>query len=422
VLEAKPAPGGRAYSFADDDTRDFVDNGQHVLMGCYAETLDFLGRIGSAKHLVFHDDLEIEMLERGGRSAMLRTARLPGPLHMGAALLRYRHLDMRQRLSAVLAGLRLLAIHRFDRSRLARLTVSELMDLLGQSARARECFWHPIAIATLNEAPERSSALLFAEVLRRAFFARRRDSAFVYSRAGLSELYCSGAAKVIERSGGRVEVRAIVEALEFGHDARLARAKLRDGSRIEASAFVAAVPPQALLRFLPENAVADRFFARLRAIDTSPIVCTHLWLDREVTESPFVGFIGSTTQWMFNKGRIFERRGERHAGYLSFVTSGARSLADRSNDEILDVVTSDLRAMIPAARDARVVKSLVLKEKNATMAPDPASDALRPPVRTPIANFFLAGDWIQTGLPATIESAVAAGHAAAREVLARIAA
>jgi hydroxysqualene dehydroxylase len=82
-------------------------------------------------------------------------------------------------------------------------------------------------------------------------------------------------------------------------------------------------------------------------------------------------------------------------------------------------VINDLRAMIPASRAARVVKSLVLKEKNATMAPDLRSHQLRPTAKTPIANFFLAGDWIQTGLPATIESAVISGRAAAAAVLAR---
>src|SRR5258708_32617449 len=82
VLEGKPALGGRAYSFADAETGDFVDNGQHVLMGCYTETLDFIGQIGARDKLVFHEDLEIEMLTGARRSARLRTSRLPGPLHM----------------------------------------------------------------------------------------------------------------------------------------------------------------------------------------------------------------------------------------------------------------------------------------------------------------------------------------------------
>src|SRR6266851_8378153 len=215
VLEGKPALGGRAYSFADAETGDFVDNGQHVLMGCYTETLDFIGQIGARDKLAFHEDLEIEMLTGAGRSARLRTSRLPGPLHMTGALLGYRHLSIGERISAMRAGLRLLAMRRRG-GELRQLTVAQLMDRLGQSENARQCFWYPISIATLNDEPESSSSELLAEVLKRAFFSRRRDSAFVYSRVGLSDLYCTGAKQFVERAGGAVETRAIVELLELG--------------------------------------------------------------------------------------------------------------------------------------------------------------------------------------------------------------
>ena len=204
VLEGKPALGGRAYSFADADAGDFVDNGQHVLMGCYGETLDFLRRIGAYDQLVFHEDLEIEMLAGPGQSAILKTARLPGPLHMTAALLGYRHLSIAERVGAMRGGLRMLAMRRFGGGELRRLTVAQLMDRIGQSEHARRCFWYPLLIATLNDEPQVSSAQLLAEVMKRAFFSRRRDSAFVYSRVGLSDLYCTGAKRTIERAGGQV--------------------------------------------------------------------------------------------------------------------------------------------------------------------------------------------------------------------------
>jgi squalene-associated FAD-dependent desaturase len=419
VLEQKPALGGRAYSFTDPETGDSVDNGQHVLMGCYAETLKFLGRIGASGHLVFHSDLAIQMRERDGRSGALRTARLPGPLHMTAALMRYSLLTPPERMSALVAGLRMLRRHRHDRPGLANATVAQLMDRLGQSDRARQCLWYPLAIATLNENPEIASAALLAEVLKRAFFSRRSDSAFVYAKVGLSDLYCSGSVRRIERAGGAVETRALVDALEIGGDGRIASVRLRGGRRLSASNFIAAVPAAQLERMLPEGAGADPFFARLGEIASSPIICAHAWFDREITEAAFVGFIGTATQWLFNKRRIFAEHGERASGYLSFVISGARKLVDLGNEELLDLITGDLNAMIPGASGARLLKSLVLKEKQATMAPSPQCDRLRPHLGTPIPNFFLAGDWIQTGLPATIESAVASGHAAADAVAAR---
>jgi squalene-associated FAD-dependent desaturase len=419
VLESKPALGGRAYSFADDESGDFVDNGQHVLMGCYTETLDFLRRIGAGDDLVFHDDLEIEMLDRGGASATVKTAHLPGPLHMTGALLRYRHLTIRQRLRLMTGGLKLLAMRRRDLARLQKMTVSQLMDVLHQDDRMRQAFWYPVSIATLNDEPEVSSAGLLAEVLKRAFFAKRSDSAFVYSRVGLSDLYCTRSAAIIEKSGGVVATRSPVDSIEV-EDGVVARVRLRDGTKLGASNYIFAVPSRQVERLLPGSLRSDAFFAPISELQSSPIVCVHAWFDREVTNSAFVGFIGTTTQWLFNKRRIFEMRGERHPGYLSFVTSGARRLVDLANEELVDIVLSDLRTMIPESADANLLRSIVLKEKHATMAPSPETFQLRPTTATPIPNLFLAGDWVQTGLPATIESAVISGRAAASAIAERV--
>jgi hydroxysqualene dehydroxylase len=415
LLESKPALGGRAYSFADPDSGDFVDNGQHVLMGCYTETLDFLDRIGAAKNLVFHHDLEIEMLDRGGASAMLRTAHLPGPFHMSAGLLHYRHLTIGQRLRVLTGGLKLLAMQRRHRSALEKMTVAEVMDLLGQSERARQAFWYPLSIATLNDEPEVSSAALLAEVLQRAFFSKRSDSAFVYSRVGLSDLYCAAAAEIIERGGGVVAMRAPVESIELENGSAV-RVKLRDGIRLGAANIICATPSHQVARLLPNSLRAAPFFAPIAELQSSPIICVHAWFDRDVTDSAFVGFIGTTTQWLFNKRRIFEMHGERHPGYLSFVISGARKLIDRTNDELLEIVLNDLKTMIPTSAKAKLVRALVLKEKHATMAPVPETFRLRPTTATPVPNLFLGGDWVQTGLPATIESAVISGRAAAAAV------
>jgi hydroxysqualene dehydroxylase len=420
LLEGKPALGGRAYSFPDSESGDLVDNGQHVLMGCYHQTLSFLAKIGTRDRLIIHRNLEIEMLDGPGCAARLRTALLPGPLHMTAGLMRYEHLTFAERLSAVRAGMRMLYMRRFARARLKQMTVAEFMDVAGQGVQARRTFWYPLAIATLNERPELASAALLAEVMKRAFFSRRNDSAFLYSRVGLSELYCTAAREFIEKHDGEVACRSLVDSLEMD-DNVVSAVRLRDGTNLKAANFIAAVPPAQLLRLLPQAMAGGGRFSQINTLKSSPIICVHLWLDREVTGSAFVGFAGRTTQWLFNKRRIFSQHGAHHPGYLSFVISGARELAELPNDDLLKIVMDDLTAMIPAAREAHMMRGLVLKEKHATFAADPASDAVRPSVQTTVPNLFLAGDWIQTGLPATIESAVSSGRSAAAAITSRVA-
>lgn len=422
LLESKPALGGRAYSFTDADSGDFVDNGQHVLMGCYRATLAFLDKIGTRDRLVTQEDLAIEMLDGPNNSAIMRTTRLPGPLHMAGAILRYRHLSKSQRLKVLRAGVRLMYMRRFQHDRLARLSVAQFLDLTGQDEVTRLLLWYPIAIATLSEDPELASATLFAEVMRRAFFARRADSALLYARVGLSDLYCTPAREFIEHHGGIVACRTIADHFELVDEGTIRCIRLRDGSALEAANFIAAVTPDRLAKLLPEGATSTLPFANLGELKTSPIVCIHVWLDREVTRSPFICFIGTDTQWLFNKRVIFGANDDGRPGYLSFVMSGARNFVNRSNDELLEIAMRDLRMMIPDARQAKVLHATVIKEKQATIAPDPASNARRPSTVTPIANLFLAGDWIQTALPATIESAVLSGNAAAAAVITRAAA
>jgi len=420
VLERKPKLGGRAYSFQDPEGGDWVDNGQHVLMGCYTQTLDFLKKIGTYDKLVFRERLQMEMIAPGGKRGRLKTGRLPGPLHMVSALIGYSMLSLGERASVLMAGAWMMGLGRFRRQRLENTTVTEMLKSLRQSDNACKCFWFPLAIATLNEEPDQASAALLAEVWKRAFFGRRRDSAFVYSTVGLSDLYCQAAEDFIGERGGFVAPHMGVETLEMDGDHTVGCVRLRDGKKLEAANFVAAVPAGALLAMLSGAMRENPFFARLAQLKPSPIICVHVWLDRDVTDCAFVGFIGSTTQWLFNKRAIFEERGGEQGGYLSFVISGARALVDKSNEELLDVVLEDLHRMIPASREAKLVKALVIKEKQATIAPDCESHQLRPGAGTPIDNLFLAGDWIQTGLPATIESAVVSGRGAADAVQKRV--
>ena len=190
VLEGRPHLGGRARSFHDDATDTIVDNGQHAMMGCYAETLAFLDRIAASGKLRRQHALRVEMHDPRRGRGVLACPRLPGPLHMLSAVCRYRLLTPADRLRALAGGSRILAWHRRRDARLAGLTVEGLLDAVGQPAAVRRALWHPIAIATVNETPDRAAAGPFVEVLARAFFGRRADSDFVLPAGGpLRALY-----------------------------------------------------------------------------------------------------------------------------------------------------------------------------------------------------------------------------------------
>lgn len=420
IFEARPRLGGRAYSFREDATGEVVDNGQHALMGCYRDTLAFLDRIGATHKLTRQDNLHVRMVHPQRGAGAIACATLPSPLHLLAGILRYPLLTRAERLRSLLGGMQVMALRRRHDPRLRDWSVAQLLHALRQSPNACSSFWYPVAIATLNESPERAAAAPFAEVLARAFFRTRADSQFVFANVGLSELYTEDARRYVEAHGGRVELKAAVAALST-NGSRVSGIQLRDGRYVPADACIGAVTPKALAALLPD-AVRDRCgLQALTAFETSPIVSVHLWFDRPVLTDAFVGLIGTTTQWVFNRTAL---TGQRHPGNdgqcLSAVISAGREIVDWPAARIAETVMADLQTLVPRVRTGRVLQSVVVKEKHATISVTPPVERLRPGPATPLDNFFLAGDWTDTGLPPTIESAVCSGRRAAELVTQRL--
>lgn len=418
VLEGRGRLGGRAFSFTDRQTGAVVDNGQHAMMGCYTHTFTFLDRIGATNKVVRQPNLRVEMRHARFGAGAIACSGLPGPLHMVSAIFGYRLLTRRERLRAALGGVRLMRMRQAGDPRLASWTVAELLAALGQSPNACASFWYPLAIATLNESPDRAVAAPLAEVLARAFFGTRRDSQFVLARVGLSDLYTDDARRFIEGRGGTIMLNAAVDTIAPEADGGLI-VQVRDGRKLNADAAISTVPPRVLAGLLPPVLRDHPAYRALGQFGSSPIVSTHLWFDRPVLDADFVGLVGTTTQWFFNRTAL-TGDGDHGGQYLSAVISAGHDLVDRDPDDIAQIVVDDARLLLPAARTATVVRAVVVKEKHATISATPAVEPLRPATQTPLDRFFLAGDWTRTGLPPVIEGAVASGYGAAAAVAARL--
>jgi squalene-associated FAD-dependent desaturase len=403
VLEARPALGGRAAAFTDPATGERVDNGQHVVFGCYHETLAFLRRIGMASRVTLQSGLTIHVIDREGRHSTLACPPLPAPLHLIAGIARWRALGWGDRAAAVRIG------SAVRRSRPADvdggMTVREWLTRAGQTPRLIELLWEPLAVAALNQPIDTAAAAPFAEVLRRMFGTDRRDSAVGIPSVPLDDLYAAPSRAFVERRGGTVTTGEPARIVGEGRDGWCVR--VRDGER-HARAVVCAVPWHALPEVLPPLPGLAAIAEAARATPPSPIVTVNLWLDRQVAPGAFVGLPGRHMQWLFDKGRLIGA-GSSH---LSLVSSGAASIAGLSNDALTALALDEVRSALPDARRAALRRAVVVRERRATFSLAPGMPA-RPPVATGLPGLFLAGDWVDTGLPATIESAVSSGHAAA---------
>src|SRR5215471_14085545 len=207
VLEARGELGGRATAFKDRETGELVDNGQHVLFGCYHETFRFLRRIGAEQHVRVQPALEVAYLDREGRRSVLRCPTWPPPLHLLGGVFGWNALSLRDKLLVlrIAPGLSGTA----SRVKETPATVADFLSWRGQRGRIREWLWEPLAIAALNEAPGDAAAAPFVQVLTRMFGRRRTDSSIALPTVPLHEMYAVPARQYIERCGGEVRVNAL---------------------------------------------------------------------------------------------------------------------------------------------------------------------------------------------------------------------
>jgi len=411
VLEARARLGGRATAFPDRETGELVDNGQHVLLGCYSATFDFLGEMGVLDHVRAQPELAVTMIDRAGHRSRLVCPALPGPFHLLAGVMEWDALDWRDRLAALrmaaplgiarrqLAGGRAIAASPGE-------TVDQWLVRNGQTDRLREMLWHPLALAALNQAAEVAAAPLFARVLAEMFGSDSRASAIALPTRPLHLMYAEPAREYVESRGGKVMTGVTARVLV---DAARVAAVEGGGERWPAGTVISAVPWFALgALFEPCPPELLKVVSRASAMASSPIVTVNLWFDRPVLDMPFAGLPGRAMQWVFDKSAVFGNG----ASHLSLVSSGASPLVDQTNDALIAAAHQELLEALPESRPARLLRATVIREPRATFSLAPGQPP-RPDSRTPVRGLFLAGDWLDTGLPATIESAVRSGHRAA---------
>jgi hydroxysqualene dehydroxylase len=427
LLEQRRNCGGRTRSFFDTVTGSFVDNGQHLMMGCYHATRRFLRLIGTDHLALLQPVLRIDFLHPPENYDNLKCPRFPAPLNLLCGLLGFTAIPFKDRLKMLLVAKELNNTSPEKEMELDHLTVEEWLTKLGQSDISRKYFWDVITIGALNNYPKNVSALMLFRVLRAAFLGNSENASLLIPHVGLSELFVNPAVQFIKAHGGEVRTGISVKSMML-EGTHVRSVLTSEGKELRAKSFISAIPWYSFGEILSachykSQLEADqKDFLSITKIKegfkSSPIISIHLWLDREVTNLDFAVLLETRIQWLFNKSKLLNEKKEITAvrQNLSLVISGAEEFIRLDKKQLVKIAMEDLRRFLPKARDAKVIHSLVIKEKRATFIPSPGLESLRPNARTKFENLFLAGDWTATGYPATIEGAVMSGRTAAELV------
>lgn len=404
VLEAARQLGGRARALPFGARR--VDNGQHILLGAYSTYLALLDtlELPEAK-LVRRLPMALSWRDRGTRIG-LRAPRLPAPLHLAWALGTAHGLPRQERRAALRLALRLRRIaFRVEPD----IPLTEFLRRHGQGPTFTRAVWEPLCLAALNTPPREASSQLFVNVLRDAFFGRRDESDLLLPVADLGSCLPEPARDYIERHGGSVRLGARVLGLQL-HAGQVRGVLLRHHTLI-ADQVIVATPAPACRRLLAPHAALAELHNRIARLTDSPICTLYLqYAPATRLPTPMLGMLGTTTQWLFDRGQL---GGE--AGLIAAVISGPGPHMQETPETLSARVTREIAAEFPDW--PAPLETKLIRERRATFRARAGVDALRPEAATPVGNLWLAGDYTATGYPATLEGALRSGLECARRIL-----
>lgn len=393
VYETAPRAGGRCRSFYDEVVGRSIDNGNHLLLSANHAALRYLEEIGARDSLTGPPWAMFPFLD------LVTGARWD--LQPNDGFLPWWTLFPSRRIPGTLPSHYLLSTLRLIAAR-PRATVA---DCVRHDHPLFRPFWEPLSLAVMNAPPARAAAQPFRTVLLRTFARGAANCRPLMARESLAASFVDPALARLRADGVQLQMSRRLRGIAAGGDDN-AGALQFVGELVELQTddrVVLAVPPKAAAGLMPELTVPD---------DGEPIVNAHFRLPAPVTLPgglQFLGLLGGTAHWIFMRGDI-----------ASVTVSSARDLVQRANDELTELLWHDVSAALDLAVDP-IPPARIVKERHATFIQDPPNNRRRPATATHWQNAFLAGDWTDTGLPATIEGAVASGHAAALAVNASLA-
>ncbi len=398
LLEATRQPGGRARTLRSGEM--VVDNGQHLMIGAYQSMLSLMEQIGVDINQAFERlPLTLKMMNAGKTSLFLKTPRLPAPWHLLVALLTARGLSAAEQIKALRFGHFVL---KQSISAKNDISVQALLHSRAQSPGLIRKLWEPLCIATLNTPIDIASARLFMNVLKTTFSNYSSHADLLISRQELSDLLPRPGIAYLEEHGAQMELGQRVTALAI-HKNQIRGVHI--GERyIECSQLILATQPIICRRLISRHSALDALTLQLAELGNEPIATLYLQYPEETKlDIPIMGLESGIAQW------VFDRRVCDQPGLIAVVISARGQHTELNVQTLTQRVVDELAENFP--HWPAPVHTQLLREKRATFCSRVGVDAVRPNNRTAVQGLWLAGDYTNTGLPATLESAVRSGVA-----------
>jgi len=391
--------GGRAYSFTDKGSKYIFDNGQHILMGCYKYTLEYLKKIGSFHHFDIEKKLNASFRNIDKTGFNLRCNNLPAPLHIFHGLKKIEFISIKDLFRFFIFGANIY-FYRFLKKR--EDNAKQFLQSLHQREEIINKIWEPIIISVFNSNSYNISAQLFIDTMYEIFFKYNHFSNFILPTSDLKNIFILPAEKYIVSNKGKIFLNKKISKININKN-RIVSVETVNGENVEGDMFIFSIPPNSLLNIIGMNEIINE-----NSFKYSPIIAGYILLNEQIINDKMQFFLNTNIQVLFNKTKICGLNTDKQL--LSFVVSTAEGLIDKSINELKTLFVNELLSLFPALNSENILSCKIIKQREATTLLDSISNNNRMTTKSKIYNMFFAGDWTATGLPATIESAVKSAY------------
>lgn len=411
IAEATNNLGGRLTALFDSKSGEMIDNGQHALMTAYHTFLELLNSTGNLKLLNIQKHLEVNYIDSNQFKSRLYTGKLPGKAGFLFGLISLGGISFMSKINII----KLIRAVELNKVNSEGKSVLEFLTQNNQKSDAVIRFWEPFVVATMNCELKNASAKILVNILKRAFIEDLSNSKLILPTAD-SHTLLKPVINCIEANGAKIIRKCKINKINC-KDRRVVSVETSDGLLIEADFYLFAIQPFALRKILPENLKVE--FEYLTKFHYSPIVSVYIWTEYEIFNNDFFATIDTDIQWIFNRNNIIKSNDLMNYSY-SITISSAWKYEGMKPSEIIEIIKSNLTKLFPNFKTNSILHYRVITEKFATFEANSEIEKLRPSQKTKISNLYLAGDWTDTELPATIEGASYSGKKAAQMIMSTI--
>tara|TARA_B100000683_G_C12480888_1_gene551356 strand:+ start:664 stop:1977 length:1314 start_codon:yes stop_codon:yes gene_type:complete len=394
IIEKSSYLGGRAFSFEDPLTGNYIDNGQHVIVGACKEYLNLLKETNNSENFLKIKNYQVPVI-KNNKVSMLGSKFFGGSVGLFISLFMYKHLNIKEKISLI----KLLSKIKYTNVNANTITEKKFKIWLkknNQSDSTIKFFWDIFLKPALNEEIDTIETKPALFVIKETFFSKN-PQIFGLPKVNLSALWNN-----FEKSNSEdILKRSIVKKINV-HKDKVKNIVLNNGEKLTANNYIFATQYSSIQKILKDSNIDGDYENKL---ETSPILGIHFWFKEKVTDDRYIASVDSEIQWIFNTSKNHNNN-ENH---IVISQSASEKWMKMNKSEIKKIFLKELNLIYPKANQKNLKKFSIVKQKDATFLCNSKNELIRNSVPLDLKNIYYSGDWRNTSWPSTMESAVISG-------------